>query len=164
MNLLDLLRREYFLNRFSWHAQDYPGYVKLKRELRREVTLTAGETGMASALASLGRPRDLAGAYLATLGRPIPRWSSGLWWAAAGLYVLVGLAIAYALGVMDAVAGTGGGSVDLTVFGTPATFTFTAAEISSQFRFTWASLAWFLVATVLPFALGARVWRAWSPA
>jgi hypothetical protein len=164
MNLPDLLRREYFLNRFSWHAQDYPGYVKLKRDLRREVTLTAGEIGMAAALAALGRPRALAAEYLATLGRPVPRWSSGSWWAAAGICLLVWLGGAYALGTMDALAGTGGGSVDLAVFGTPVTFTYTASEISSQFQLTWSSLAWFVAVAVVPFALGARIWRAWSPA
>ena len=94
MTAIDLLRREYFLNRFSWHAQDFPGYVKVKRDLRRELTVTAGEIGMAQAVASLGDPRRLASDYLDNLERPYPRWNSGAWWAGAGLWLITALGIA----------------------------------------------------------------------
>lgn len=162
MTLTDLLRRELFLNRFSWHAQDYPRYVTVKRELRREVTAAAADTGMATAIASFGDPRQLASDYLANLERPYPRWSSGVWWAGAGLYTITFLGIAYALGVNDALEGSGGGTLSAVVFGTPVLFTHTAEQLSAEFQFTWASLGWFLVATVPLFLLGARVWRLWS--
>lgn len=160
MNLPDLLRREYFLNRFSWHAQDYPGYVGVKRDLRRELDATAAETGMTDAVTSLGDPRRLASDYLANLERPYPRWNSGAWWGGAGLWIITGLGIAYAIGASDGLAATGGGTLTTTVFGTAVTFVHTASEISAQFTFTWASLAWFLAATLVPYAIGARVWRA----
>jgi hypothetical protein len=161
MNPLDLVRREYFLNRFSWHAQDYPGYVQVKRELRREITLTAVQVGMSSAISSLGHPAQLAAAYLSDLERPYPRWSTAVWWAGAGLYVLVGLGMAYSLGVMDSLTAVGGGSVDLVVFGTPVKFTNTAEEISAQFQLTPASFGWLVATTATPYLIGARAWRLW---
>ncbi|PKQ32381.1 MAG: hypothetical protein CVT62_05065 [Actinobacteria bacterium HGW-Actinobacteria-2] len=161
MRLIDIARREAFLNRFTWYAQDYPGYVKVKRELRRELTLTADEVGMPAAIASLGHPAQLAAEYLSNLERPYPRWSTAVWWAGAGLYVLVGLGVAYSLGVMDSLAAVGGGSVDLVVFGTPVKFTNTAEEISTQFQLTPASFVWFMTATAAPYLIGARAWRLW---
>ncbi|MCB0911780.1 MAG: hypothetical protein KDB60_09215 [Propionibacteriaceae bacterium] len=160
--LSDLLRRETFLNRFSWHAQDYPGYVKVKRDLRRELTAAARDAGMPAAIASLGHPAELAAEYLAGLEHPRPRWSTALWWLAAGVWTLGLLALAYALGTMDTLEALGGGSVQHDVFGTPVLFTYTAEEISSQFRLTWASLAWLVGFAALPYLVGARFWRLWT--
>jgi hypothetical protein len=159
---LDYLRRETYLNRFSWHLQNYPGYVKVKREVRRETTATAGEVGMRAALATLGPPRALAGEYLDTMDRPYPRFTAGAFWAAGGIYALTGLALAYSLGTMDTLEQMGGGVVTHRVFGALVKFTYTDAEISNAGRFTWVTLIWVVVAAGLPFLLGSRLWRLWS--
>lgn len=159
MNLTDLIRREQYLNQFSWHLQDYPSYAKLKRELRRELTATAAEVGMPDAIAGLGHPTALAAEYFANLEHPYPRWSTGVFWGGAGLYTLMALSMAYAFGIDTALEGVGGGSIQTEVFGSRVTFTHTAAEISATFQPTWLSLAWLLVATVPLYLIGARVWR-----
>ncbi len=159
MKLIDLLRREVYLNRFSWHAQDYPGYVHIKRELRIELTRAAGEIGMPAALSSLGHPRVLASEYLNNLDSLHPRWSTASWWAGIGLIATCWLALAYAYGTMDTLAAVGGGQVSPVIFGTATVFTYNSQEISTQFRFTWWSLVWVLGVTVIPYLIGARVWR-----
>lgn len=162
MNLTDLIRREQYLNQFSWQVQDYPGYAKLKRELRRELTATAADVGMRDAIAGLGHPTALAAEYFANLERPYPRWSTAVVWGGAGLYTLVALAMAYAFGIDTALEAVGGGSVQTEVFGARTTFTHTTAEISATFNPTWMSLVWLLVATVPLYLIGARVWRLWG--
>lgn len=159
MKSIDLIRREAYLNRFSWHAQDYPCYVRVKRDLRTEITRAAKEIGMSAALASLGHPRTLAWEYINGLRSPHPRWSTATWWAGIGLIGLSWLAMAYAFGAMDTLAARGGGTVSQTVFGTLTTFTYTTHEVSTQLQFTWWSLAWIVGVTVIPYLIGARVWR-----
>ena len=75
----DRARREWFLIRFSWHMQDFPQkqYRQIKRDLRQELTTAGADVGMRHAVADLGRPRTLADGYIAELGRPVPRWTTG---------------------------------------------------------------------------------------
>lgn len=162
MTLTDLIRREQYLNQFSWHLQDYPGYGKLKRELRRELTATAAEVGMPEAIAGLGHPTALAAEYFANLERPYPRWSTAVIWGGAGLYTLVLLAMAYSYGIDTALDALGGGSVQTEILGARTTFTHTPDELSATFQPTWLSLVWLLLATVPLALIGARVWRLWG--
>ena len=157
----DRARREWFLFRFSWHMQDFPRkqYRQIKRDLRRELTTAGADVGMRHAVADLGRPRTLADGYIAELGRPVPRWTTGI--VAAGLAIgfIVYLGLAYAIGANDALGAAGGGSVTMHPFGAEMVITNTPAEISLESNGNLAGLVFFVGVGLVAFVLGSRAWR-----
>ena len=161
-SLTDRARREWFLFRFSWHMQDFPGkqYRQIKRDLRRELTTAGSDVGMRRVVADLGRPRTLADGYLAELGRPVPRWTTGA--VAAGLAIgfIVYLGVAYSIGTIDTLEAIGGGTVTTYPFGAETIFTNTADEISVQSQLSAAGASFFLGLAAVAFTLGSRLWRA----
>jgi len=162
LSLRDRIVRERYLQRFSWAMQDYPKNARVTRELRTELTATAAEVGMARAVADLGRPRVLADGYLAELGRPVPRWGTGGVWGGLAVAALLFLSLAYAAGTLDTLEAMGGGTVEHTTFGAVTTYTSTADAISVGTEATWRLLVLYLVVFLVPYLLGARVWRAWA--
>ena len=158
----DRARREWFLIRFSWHMQDFPQkqYRQIKRDLRRELTTAGADVGMRHAVADLGRPRALADGYIAELGRPVPRWTTGA--VAAGLVIgfIVYLGVAYGIGTIDTLEAMGGGTVTTYPFGAETTFTYTADEISVQTQLNAAGASFLLGVAAVAFTLGSRLWRA----
>ena len=160
--LRDTLRREVYLLRFSWAVQDFPKYVRLKRELRTELDAAAAEVGMRQAIADLGHPRVLADGYLAELDRSVPRWNTGGWWASLTICVLLALWIAFSLGAVSSLEQNGGGTSSVTFLGATTTYTWTDDEISAASRLTWQFGLFVGFAFLVPYLLGARFWRLWS--
>ncbi|WP_028045016.1 hypothetical protein [Cellulomonas sp. URHE0023] len=159
--LRDTLRRETYLLRFSWAVQDFPKYVRLKRELRTELNATAAEVGMRQAVAGLGHPRVLADGYLAELDRRVPRWNTGSWSAVVTITVLTSLWTAYGLGTLSTLEQNGGGTSTATFLGATTTYTWTAGSISFATVLTWQLVVFLLLAFLVPFLVGARAWRLW---
>ena len=162
--LHDTIRREAYLLRFSWAVQDFPQYVRLKRELRTEIDAAAAEVGMKQAIVDLGHPRVLADSYLSDLGRSVPRWTTGGYWALAVGVAVVALWMAYGLGCLHTLDQNGGGTSTASFLGTTTTYTSSDGSISAGVALGWQFIA--LAAAVLgvPFLLGARFWRLWSGA
>jgi len=160
----DRARREWFLIRFSWHMQDFPQkqYRQIKRDLRRELTTAGADVGMRHAVADLGRPRTLADGYIAELGRPVPRWTTGAVAASLAIIFIVYLGVAYAIGTVDTLEAMGGGTVTTYPFGAETIFTSTADEISVQTQLSAAGASFFLGVAAVAFTLGSRLWRAFS--
>ena len=117
---------------------------------------------MRHAVADLGRPRTLADGYIAELGRPVPRWTTGA--VAAGLAVLfiVYLGVAYAIGTVDTLEAMGGGTVTTYPFGAETIFTSTTDGISVQTQLSAAGTSFFLGVAAVTFTLGSRLWRAFG--
>ncbi|NLE72056.1 MAG: hypothetical protein GX609_08195 [Actinomycetales bacterium] len=157
----DALRREAYLARFAWHMQDYPqrDYRRIRDDLRREIDAAAADVGMRAALRDMGHPHALARGYHAELGRPVPRWATGAVAGAGVVVVIVVLAAAYGLGVLDGLAGAGGGTVTLHPFGTTTTYTATDAEVSAAAEITWGTLAVVGGVAAVVLLLAARAWR-----
>jgi len=163
-SLRDTLVRERYLLRFSWAMQDYPRHKTVVRELRRELTATASEVGMRRAVTDLGHPRVLADGHLGELGRPVPRWTTGAVWGALALGAVVYLAMAYGFGTLDTLDQLGGGTVERVFLGATTTFTSDGDAIGMGTTLTWQALVFSAAVFTVPFLLGARVWRAWTPA
>lgn len=160
--VIDVLRRETTLARFSWAVQDHPDSRELTRELRRELKATASDVGWRRALSDLGSPRTLAQGYLDELPRPVPRWSAGAVWGGIALAFALYTAMAYAFGTLDTLselAGTEALSVHRQFLGADFTYTGGPDELAMTGSFGWAWVAVHLAVFVIPFALGARIWR-----
>lgn len=165
-SLRDRARRSWYLTRFSWHMQDYPGraYRQVRADLRREIDAAAGAVGMPAALRDVGHPAVLAQGYLGELGTHRPRYTSGA--VAAGLVVgaVLWFGAAYALGTLDTLETLGGGTLTRHPFGGEVVFTSTGAEISVLAEPTWAGTAVLVGLAALAFALASRIWRVWRRA
>lgn len=157
----DRLRRGWYLTRFSWHMQDYPqrDYRRIRADLRRELDVAAAEVGMRDALREVGHPHALAQGYHAELGRPVPRWASGAAVAALVLALPAYAAAVYAVGGLDVLEATGGGTATTHPLGGTMDFTSTASEISVSAQLGPAGLAVVLGLALVAFLLGARAWR-----
>ncbi len=121
----------------------------------------AAEIGMPQALAALGSPAVLAHGYLAELGRPRPRFTTGAIAAALAVGAIWYLQTAYAIGVLDTLEAVGGGTVTLTTLGAAMTYTSTASTISVEGTLTWQWLVLWLGAGLLVFVPDSRLWRLW---
>ena len=161
-SVIDALRRETTLARFSWAAQDHPDSRALTRELRRELNVTASDVGWRRALGDLGSPRALAQGYIDELPRPVPRWSTGAVWGGIALAFALYTAMAYGFGTMDTLselAGPEGLTVHRRFLGADFTYTGGPDELGMTGSFGWGWAAVHLAIFVVPFALGSRIWR-----
>ncbi|WP_372461882.1 HAAS signaling domain-containing protein [Antribacter soli] len=163
-SLADRIRLEWYLLRLESALQDYPGRRRkqILAELRGEVMATARDTGMAAALADLGRPARLAARYLSELPEPRPRWNDG---AVLAALVAFGFPVycwfAYGIGASEALDAVGGGKADISsVFGVDVRVVSTAGGGSISFAPHWGWYVGCLVVGVVAFLLGARAWRA----
>lgn len=157
----DSLRWDWYLIRFSWCMQDYPGrqYRRIKRELRAETRAAATEVGMRQALRDLGHPRVLAEGYIAAYGKRLPRYTTGIVAAGLAVALIVYLFTAYSVGVLDAIESMGGGSVTRYPFGSETVFTHTPQEISVASVGSPGWLVVYGVTAVVTFVVGSRLWR-----
>lgn len=157
----DVLRREWYLLRLSWHMQDHPGREekRIRRELRAALTLAAADVGMTQAVRDLGHPMVLAESYRADLGRPLPRWTAGAVSATLAAAFLLYLAGAYAVGTLDTLEALGGGT--LTRYPLGGETTFTVADDAFRVESTVGAPGVLLVLAVglVAFVLGSRLWR-----
>lgn len=161
MHPVDLLRREWFLTRFAWHMQDYPqrAYRGIKADLRRELDVTAADVGMPTAVRGLGRPAVLAARYRDELGRSVPRWATGAVAAALVISLVIYLWLAYALGALDVLEATGGGTVTTHPFGGETVLTATDDTYSVSSSPSPTSTAVVLGLALTAFLLWSRAWR-----
>ena len=132
------------------------------RDSRRELTTAGADVGMRQAVTDLGHPWTLAEGYTAELGRRVPRWTTGIVAAALAVGLIIYLSLAYALGTNDTLEAMGGGTVTTYPFGAETIFTNTADEISLHSQLSAAGASFFLGVAVVTFALGSRLWRAFS--
>lgn len=161
LSTADALRWDWYLIRFSWGMQDYPGkeYRRIKRELRTETRAAAAEVGMRQALRDLGHPRVLAEGYIAEHGKRLPRYTTGAVAAGLAIGLIAYVFVAYSFGVLDTLEAMGGGSVTRYPLGSETVFTHTSQEISVA---ATGSPGWLVVygaAAVVSFVLGSRLWR-----
>lgn len=162
LRLREQLRLDGWLLRFELAMQDYPAREarRIRRELRASVLDDASHVGLEAALRDLGSPRRLAAAYFAELDRERPRWTDGaLLGGLLGILLPAYMWLSWQMGALDAVAATGGGTVELSWLGTPTILTHTDEAVSMQTTLGWGPVVLAVVLTGVFFALGSRIWR-----
>ncbi|WP_164544999.1 HAAS signaling domain-containing protein [Antribacter gilvus] len=159
----DRLRLEWYLLRLETALQDYPGRRRrqILRELRAELAATAQETGMATALADLGRPGRLAAQYLSELDVPTPRWNDG---AVVAALVAFGLPLYFwfgvGIGATEALGVAGSGAAEVSIFGVTLDLVNTPEELSVAWQVHWGWVLGCALVGVVVFLVAARAWRA----
>lgn len=153
----DVLRREAFLSTLSLWLDDYPGREKkaLLAQLRGELDLAAADTSMASAVAAMGNPRQLAAEYRATLPAGRPRWAAGGLWATVAVIVWLILFLTFATALFQVADVGGADGVTARFLWAEVTAVDTPEEISIAAD---GSFAGFGVLAVV-FLVGSRSWR-----
>ncbi|QBX55115.1 hypothetical protein EXE58_06360 [Nocardioides seonyuensis] len=159
LGVLDGLRAVAYLTQYD-AALEYHGLRSRERrarvdELRANLAESAADGGVAAAIHRLGPPRVLASEVAGA--RMVPSWSRGTLWLAIAVgvaaLVLATSTSAFLAGV-DSVA-SGGDATWSTLFVTMTAST--APSGSSTFAVELQLVA--LVLLLVPFLLGARVWR-----
>lgn len=128
-------------------------------ELRTNLVESAADGGVAAAIHRLGPPRVLAAEVAGS--RMVPSWSRGSVWVAAA--VAIGLFGFFMSASAFLSAVESGATTGATATWSPFFLTMSATAVSSgpptfTVEFPFVMLALLLV----PFALGARVWRLWT--
>lgn len=162
LRLREQLRLDWWLLRFELAMQDYPAREarRIRRELRASVLDDARHAGLDAALRDLGSPRRLAAAYFAELDRERPRWTDGaVLGSLVGILLPAYMWLSWQMGALDAVAATGGGTVELSWLGTPTILTHTDEAVSMETTLGWGPVVLAVVLTGVFFALGSRIWR-----
>lgn len=165
LRLREQFRLDWWLLRFELAMQDYPTREarRIRRELRASVLDDVGHAGLDTALDDLGSPRRLAAAYFAELDRERPRWTDGaVLGSLVGLLLPAYMWLSWQMGALDAIEAMGGGTVELSWLGTPATLTHTDQALSMHTTVGWGPVVLAVVLTGVFFALGSRIWRLWS--
>ncbi|MCL3859978.1 hypothetical protein [Actinotalea sp. K2] len=164
LTLTDRLHARWYLTRFGWAMQDYPGRQtrQIRRELHADLVLAAQDVGMAQALRDLGHPVVLAERYIAELGRRLPRKTTGAVAAALAMGLILYLSTAYAIGTLDTLEAMGGGSITTYPLGAETVFTHTEDELSVSSSLTWQWALLYVGAGVVAFLGGSRIWRAFG--
>lgn len=162
LGVLDSLRAVVYLTQYD-AALEYHGLRSRERrsrvdELRADFAESAADGGASAAIHRLGPPRVLASEVAGA--RMVPSWSRGTLWLAiavgVGALVLATSTSAFLAGV-DSVA-SGGEATWSTWFVTMTATTDPTG--SSTFAVELQLVA--LVLLLVPFLLGARVWRLWT--
>ena len=144
-------------------ALEYHGLRSRERrarvdELRANLAESAADGGVAAAIHRLGPPRVLASEVAGA--RMVPSWSRGTLWLGAavgvGALVLATSTSAFLAGV-DSVA-SGGDATWSTLFVTMTASTAPSGPSTFAVELQLAAFALLLI----PFLLGARVWRLWT--
>lgn len=158
----DRLALSWYLTRFSWAMQDYPGraYRRIREDLRRDTLAAADDVGMRRALADLGHPRVLAERYIAEVGRRLPRWTTGIVAAGVAVLAVAYVVMGYAVGVLDTLRATGAGTLTMHPLGSTVTYTATADQRGVEGTWTWQWLLLYLVVAAVAFVPASRLWRA----
>lgn len=162
LSLIDRMRRWSYLQDVELWLDPMPRRRRREvlRELRDNLAAAAADSTMAEAIEELGRPRDLARAYVQADPRRRPTWTIGVLAGGGVLAICLLIIMTYMFATTDTLLATGGGTVDSRVLGISITTTATDDEISWMWRSTtwsWPTIA----ATGVAVLLGARVWRYW---
>ena len=160
LRLADRIRREWYVFKVDFHAQDVPGgYRKARRrELRSDLTSAAADVGMLQALKDLGPAAALAHQFLLAEGRKLPHVWTGMITFTVILFAWVGMAMATVNALTDAAKQFGGGrSVTVHSAWLGATVTVTHGErlLSAAIGFSPLTFAVFVLVSLI----AARAWR-----
>ncbi|MDO5737278.1 MAG: hypothetical protein Q4P15_12470 [Propionibacteriaceae bacterium] len=157
----DLIRREWYMTRLDWGLRNLPTGEgrRILRDLRRDVTATASETGMREALAGLGDPGILAEGYTGGTDAAGPRYGTGAMAAGAAICIVVFLLMAYAIGTLDTLQYVGGGTRIVSLWWAEATLVSTTDEISLGITNLLPALGVLAAISAVVFLLFSRIWR-----
>lgn len=159
--IFDLVRREWYMTRLDWSLRELPSKEsrRIRKDLRRSLTDSAGDIGMAPALADLGSPEALAQRYTSETDLEGPRWSAGALAAGLTIAAAVFLLMAYAIGTVDTLLELGGGTRTVSLWGSELVMVGTASELSLNASNVLPALAVLVAISSVMFLLFARVWR-----
>lgn len=160
LRLMDRVRRDWYVFKVDFHAQDVPGgYRKaMRRELRSDLTAAATDVGMSEALEDVGPASVLAHQYKLAEGRRLPHVWTGVIAFAIILYAWAGMVVAALNSLTDAATQLGGkGTVTVHTLwlGTTVSVTHGQRLLSGWVEFSWPTL---VVLIVVPL-IAARAWR-----
>lgn len=163
LGLRDGLRAVVYLTQYD-AALEYHGLSRREvrarvDELRADIAESAHDGGMVAAIDRLGSPRVLAAEVAGA--RMVPSWARGTLWLAAamtvGVFALLMSMSAFLSAVESAVA------PGVTATWSNFFLTMTATPVQGgPASFTVELPFVTLLLLVVPFGLGARVWRLWS--
>jgi hypothetical protein len=159
LRLIDRVRREWYVVKVDFHAQDVPaGYRKeLRRELRSDLVAAATDLGMSKAIRDVGPASVLAHQYKLAEGRRLPHVWTGIITFSILLYAWAGMAMAATNAITDGATQLGGDRT-VTVHTTWlwANITVTQGErLSAGVELSWPIL---VVLVIVPL-IAARAWR-----
>lgn len=155
----DSLRAVVYLTQYD-AALEYHGLRRRElrarvNELRANLAESAADGGVAAAIHRLGPPRVLAAEVAGA--RMVPSWARGTLWLAAAMAVGVFALVMSASAFQSAVAP--GATATWSTF----LLTMTATSVQSGPPIFTVELPFVTLALLLlPFGLGARVWRLWT--
>jgi hypothetical protein len=160
LTLTDRLRREWYVTKVDFLAQDVPsGYRKeRRRELRSDLTSAAADVGMTQAVSDLGPASALAHQLKLAEGRKLPHWWTGVITWVIILYAWLGTIVATALSLVEAASQLRG---DRTVT-VHANWLGTTVTVTHGERLLYATAdGWglTLVVLILISLAAARAWR-----
>lgn len=160
LRLTDRIRRDWYVFKVDFHAQDVPGGYRKgrRRELRSDLTSAAADVGMSQALKDLGPAPALAHQFLLAEGRKLPHVWTGMITFAVILFAWVGMAMATASALANAAEQLGGGStvtVHAAWLGATVTVSHGARLLSGSMGFSLLTVAVMIVVSLL----AARIWR-----
>jgi hypothetical protein len=160
LTLTDRLRREWYVTKVDFLAQDVPsGHRKeRRRELRSDLTSAAADVGMTQAVSDLGPASVMAHQLKLAEGRKLPHWWTGVITWVIILYAWIGMIMATAFSLVQAAEQLHGDrtvTVHATWLGTTVTVTHGERVLSAAIG--GAGLT--LVVIILISLAAARAWR-----
>lgn len=159
LRLTDRLRRDWYVSKVDFHAQDVPaGHRKgLRRELRSDLTAAAGDVGMSRAVEDLGPASALAHEFVLAQGRRLPHVWTGILTFAVILFGWAGMVLATLNALTNAAEQIGGDrtvSVHADWLGTTITITH-GPTLAGAIEFSFLTVAVFVLIPLI----AARAWR-----
>jgi len=160
LTLRDRLRREWYVTKVDFLAQDVPsGFRKeLRRDLRADLGAAAADVGMPQAVRDLGPASALVHQFKQAEGRKLPHLWTGVLAFAIVLSAGAGMMLATLNGLIEAATQLRGGrtvTVQTTWLWTTATVTQGDHRMAAEVTGSGITLAVILVVTLL----AARAWR-----
>lgn len=160
LRLIDRIRREWYVTKVDFLAQDVPGGYRKgrRRELRSDLAAAATDAGISQAIKDLGPASVLAHQFKLAEGRKPPHWWTGVVTFTIVLYACVGMAMATANALTDAaeqLAGDRTVTVHSAMLGAKVTVTNGGRTLSAAVDFSLLTVAVFIVISLI----AARAWR-----
>jgi len=160
LRLTDRLRRNWYVTKIDFLAQDVPGGYRraMRRELQSDLAAAAADVGMSQAVRDLGPASVLAHQLKLAEGRKLPHVWTGVITFAIILYAWAGMIMATARALIEAAIQLGGDrtvTVHASWLGTNVAITNGPHLLSAHWQPSGLILA---VVVVVPL-LAARTWR-----
>lgn len=160
LRLTDRLRRNWYVTKIDFLAQDVPGGYRraMRRELRSDLAAAAADVGMSQAVRDLGPASVLAHQLKLAEGRKLPHMWTGVITFAIILYAWAGMIMATMYALIEAAIQLGGDrvvTVHASWLGTKVVVTNGPHLLSGQVVPSGFTLAVVLAVPLLT----ARAWR-----